>query len=330
MFNSTRLFSLITFLSCLVIPLAASAVPLQLAHHGTLYDTVGGPVTGSVEITFSLWDAGESGSQVWNEVRSVDIVDGVYSTLLGSESAVDAVLRAEPALWLQMSIGGEALVPRHPVASAPYAIVADTAINVDGGTVNATSVTVGGTEVIDATGSWTGGPGSIDWTAVGFVPLDLLDGDADTLGGLACADGDRAVYDPAGGQWVCGTSQVTLDRLDGSAATSGDVLTWNGLATAWSAAGAGSGPGFSNADVYEVIVSVGAIPNVALCLDVTDILLTGTCRTDADLGVNQIIHPGAPTFEGSTGIGWSAGARMGWRCQSGNGIPARAYCITTP
>ena len=204
---------------------SALAVPMQLAHQGYLSDADGQAITGSVVITFSLWDEAEDGAQVWTEARTVDVVDGVYSTLLGSETPIAEVLRQEPALWLQLQINGEPLLPRHPVASAPNAIVADTAINIDGGTVNASSVSIGGSEVINASGSWTGGAGSIEWSSVEGAP--------DTLGGLSCADGDRAVWNDSNQLWECGSATVTLDRLDTATATSGQVLTYDGGQTAW-------------------------------------------------------------------------------------------------
>ena len=211
----------------------ALGVPMQLAHQGYLSDSAGEAITGSVVITFSLWDEAEDGSQVWTEARTVDVVDGVYTTLLGSEMPIADVLRQEPALWLQLQINGEPLLPRHPVASAPYAVVADTAINVDGGTVNASSVSIGGSEVIDASGSWTGGAGSIDWSSV--------TGDPDTLGALSCADGDRAVWNDGSQLWECGSASVTLDRLDTAAAVGGQVLTYDGAQAAWEDPGATSG-----------------------------------------------------------------------------------------
>ena len=238
----------------------AAAVPLQLAHHGSLFDSAGEPLTGSVAITFSLWDEAEDGSQVWSEIRSVDVVDGMYSTLLGSENDVSAVLRAEPALWLQLEIAGETLLPRHPVASSPYAIVADTAVNVDGGTVNATSVTVGGTEVIDGAGSWTGGAASVSWASIGGVPGDLTDGDADTLGGLSCSGGDRAVWDDGSALWVCGADAVALARLDTNGAGAGDVLTFDGTDVGWAS------PGGSSATVYQA-EDLALAPGAALAVN---------------------------------------------------------------
>lgn len=229
-----------TVLAALCAPLAVQAVPLEVAHQGELQDA-DGPVTDAVQFTFRLFDAEEDGNEVWTEVRNIDVVDGSYSVLLGSQTAIDSVLFTEPALWLEITVeGGSPMLPRQPVASAPYAIVANTAVNVDGGTVNASSISVGSTEVIDASGSWTGGAGSVDWSALTGAPAD-----ADTLGGLSCSDGDRAVWNDSSQLWECGSSTVTLDRLDTTAATSGQVLTYDGAQTAWEDAGAAGGCGLS-------------------------------------------------------------------------------------
>ena len=203
----------------LLLPATALAVPMQLAHQGELSDA-GGPVTDTVEVIFELYTSDVGGVAVWSEVLSVDVVDGHYSTLLGGagqSTPIAAVLAAEPALYLQLTIDGSPLVPRQSVGSAPYAIVADTAINVDGGVVNASSVAVNGAEVVDGGGAWTGGAGSIPWAAVTGAPAD-----EDTLGGLSCSDGFVAKYDFGSGLWVCDTDLVL---------SSGDVLGMVGGST---------------------------------------------------------------------------------------------------
>ena len=229
----------------LLAPAAAGAVPQQLAHQGEL-SNADGPVTDSLEFTFRLYDAEVGGSEVWVETSTVDVVDGLYSILLGAETPVAQVLADEPALWLEITVeAGAPLLPRHPVASAPYAILADTAVNVDGGTVNASSVSVNGTAVVDGSGGWVGPAGSIDWTALGGLPVGLDDGDADTLGGLSCADGDRAVWDDGSGLWACGSEEVTLDRLDLAGALAGDVLTYDGVEATWTDVVAAGGCGLT-------------------------------------------------------------------------------------
>ena len=233
--------SLPFLLLALMAPSVALAVPLQLAHHGQLLDTQGDPITDQESITFRLWDAAEDGNEVWSEVIVVDVVAGHYSALLSLGELGRDVLKAEPSLWLELEIVGETLAPRQPVAATPYALVADTAENVDGGTVNATSISVNGTTVIDASGTWTGDSGSITWGALTDVPAGLDDGDADTLGGLSCVDGDRAVWNAGLGQWECGSSVVELDRLDTAGAVDGDLLSFDGVGVAWQAPGSPTG-----------------------------------------------------------------------------------------
>ena len=231
-------------LLALSLPALATAVPQQIAHQGQLYEQ-GSPVTGTVEIAFRLFDAATDGSEVWTDVRDVDVVDGAYSVLLGDDpvgNPLVPVLAVEPALYLEITVdGGDPLLPRQAIASVPYAVFAETAENVDGGTVNATEIQVGGSPVVDASGDWVGGAGSIDWGAVGGVPTDITDGDADTLGGLSCSDGDRAVWDGSSNLWVCEPETVDLARIDTSAATSGDFLSFDGSSALWTAVAPGGG-----------------------------------------------------------------------------------------
>ena len=226
----------------LFLPTVALAVPLTVAHQGEVED-VSGPVTATLEFTFALYDAATGGNDVWSETRDVDIVDGDYSILLGTDTAIDSVLFAEPALYLQITVeGGDPLLPRQELAAAPYAVVADTAVNVDGGTVNASSITVNGSAVIDSGGNWAGAANSIPWSAVDGVPAD-----EDTLAGLSCADQSLARWDDSGSQWVCATdlvltsSQVlamingaTVDlgagsQMGGVGIATADDLTWGSL-----------------------------------------------------------------------------------------------------
>ncbi len=233
----------LVLLLALALPSTALAVPLQLAHHGQLLDTATGtPITGSQNITFRLWDDETAGNAVWSEVRSVDAVEGHYSTLLNLDTAGRDALRDQPSLWLELEIGSQPLLPRQPVAAAPYALVADTAENVEGGTVNAQSVSVNNATVIDAAGQWVGAPGSIEWSALTGTPAD-----ADILGGLSCGDGSVAKWDQGSTQWMCATDLVltstqVLEMVDGAQVNLGsgsqiatvdiatvDDITWGNL-----------------------------------------------------------------------------------------------------
>ena len=76
----------------------------------------------------------------------------------------------------------------------------------------------------------------LDWSLLSSVPVGFLDGDdADTLGALGptCAEGDRAAWDSGASAWVCASEQVGLGRLDTSVATTGQVLTFDGVNLGW-------------------------------------------------------------------------------------------------
>ena len=297
--------ALLVLPACLVLllPQPAGAVPQQVAHQGELYDA-DGPVTDSVNFTFRLFDAETDGSEVWLEDRTIDVVDGLYSVLLGAETPIAQVLAEEPALWLEITVdGGDPLLPRQPLGSAPYAIVADTAVNVDGGTVNASSVSVNSSAIIDSGGNWVGGVGSIGWAAIDGAPVD-----ADTLGGLSCADGDRAVWNDGLGQWECGSATVELDRLDVAGATTGDVLTFDGFSAAWEETAAAGGCNLAAVSDRVASLTCGAT-TARLRIPGEYIAVAGyqdTVRLRADGTVTLIgaMQVGAPT---GTYVGLSRG-----------------------
>lgn len=79
---------------------------------------------GSFDLTFSLFDQVSGGAQVWTQTLSgVPVSDGVYNVMLGPEGTPP--FRQVPfdrPLWLQVSVGGETVGPRTPLASVPYAL----------------------------------------------------------------------------------------------------------------------------------------------------------------------------------------------------------------
>ncbi len=132
-----------------------------LQYQGSLFDSQGAPVTTNKTITFRLFndaEAGESGDALWTETLAVDIAEGFFTVPLGSVNAFDESVFKETELWLELEIDSETLSPRQPVAAVPWA---RRAFSVEG-KVEATSitsegsVTVGGSEVINASGQWVG------------------------------------------------------------------------------------------------------------------------------------------------------------------------------
>jgi len=208
---------LLTLAISLAIATPTLAVPLTVAHQGELSDK-SGPVSAIVEMSFRLWDAETNGAELWAETRFVEVANGQYSVLLGSMTPISDVLMEAETLFLEISVDDEVLEPRLAVGSAPYAVVAHTAENLSGGTVDASSISVDGGEVIDSDGAWVGGAESIQWSSIS---------------GMSCADGDRPVWNGTSSLWECGSEVVGLDRLDVAGGSDGDVLTLDGGVPTW-------------------------------------------------------------------------------------------------
>jgi len=111
------------------VPAAAQPVPPYLDCQGKVLDPAGQPVVGPVDIEVGLFDAPTAGTELYHEAHiGVALVDGVYDLLIGTGAPVpgsplfDAALFASPPLYLEVTINGEVLSPRQPVASTGYAM----------------------------------------------------------------------------------------------------------------------------------------------------------------------------------------------------------------
>ena len=188
------------------------AAPLQLAHQGRLSDGNDAPLEGAHELVFALYDSETGGNTVWSETISAEFNGGHYSVVLGADvtaNALDSAWFQDSNLYLSLAVdGGDPLEPRHALLSVPHAITTEVATHLEGGSVNADQVSIGGTPVIDASGEWVGPPieASTSWTSLQDVPSGFSDGvDDDALGALSCLSGSIPEWDATGGQWVCGT-----------------------------------------------------------------------------------------------------------------------------
>ena len=296
----------------LLLPRGAASTPLTLAHQGYLTDAEGEAVTDTVSITFRLWDQSQGGVELWSEIKSVDVVRGAYSTILGGENPIADVLRENSTLWLEMELEGETLTPRQQVVSAPFAVVADTATSLSGGPVSATRVEVGGQEVIDQAGNWSGPAGSVPWSALEGVPSGLEDGDSDTLSGLSCVSGQTARWN--GSEWSC----AALSRDDFY------------VRTASSSSG-------------------NDVGTTALCDDANDVPVSGGCTTNL-CGILRSSGPatsasGFSSWSGGNSIGnsptpeWTTSGLGGWGCavsfnpgcaSGGTSVDAYVLCQSVP
>ncbi len=98
-------------------------VPRTLSYQGLLRSSAGTPVNDTEAITVRLY-ADSAGKQLlWQDVFTVNVQNGVFNILLGSQKPLPPAAQLGGALWLATQIGNDAeLKPYSELAAAPYAL----------------------------------------------------------------------------------------------------------------------------------------------------------------------------------------------------------------
>lgn len=147
--------------AALAASLSASAqVPNRIGYQGRMLKSDGTPEAGVQQITFTVWTAATGGTALACDAPQVAFNDGYYSVALGDVGGCAGGLSGLQSstfdgrdLWLEVGIAGVAMAPRQRIGTVPYAHRSGTAVNVRGGTVEATTVSVGGTTGVSITGA---------------------------------------------------------------------------------------------------------------------------------------------------------------------------------
>ena len=141
---------------------ASAGVPETLAYSGFL--TEGGvPAETASAMGFELFAEEEGGEPVWTEVHDVvDVARGMFTVELGGTTSLQPVLDGA-VYYLQVTIDGEAMLPRTPIVSVPYALRAGDAETLAGQTV---------AEIRGGLAGWASAVG-FDNSASGLVSSDV-------------------------------------------------------------------------------------------------------------------------------------------------------------
>jgi hypothetical protein len=99
--------------------LTSAQAPNTLGFQGRLTDTGGTPINATGQsVTFALY---KGATKVWQETQYVDVVDGVFSALLGKITPLDTV-RFNEAIDLGIKVGADPeMSPRTPLAGVAHA-----------------------------------------------------------------------------------------------------------------------------------------------------------------------------------------------------------------
>lgn len=112
---------------------AFAQVPQQTTYTGRLVDDLGNPVSGPVDLELRIFDAAAGGTQLYGEEHLGVALDatGGFSVQLGQgsspSSSFDAALFSDTDRWLEVVVDAEVLTPRQPIASVPWALIAQQA-----------------------------------------------------------------------------------------------------------------------------------------------------------------------------------------------------------
>jgi len=138
-------------------PAAQGVAPYQaLPIEARLTDSAGVPISNpALPVVFRLYDA--AGNELLSHVQTLQVVDGVLGAVI-DDPALHAIFAGHPKVYLGVQVGSDAeMVPRVLLGAAGHALHAGSATNVTGD-ITPSTVTIGGTTVIDATGAWVGSP----------------------------------------------------------------------------------------------------------------------------------------------------------------------------
>lgn len=251
----TRLVSLF-----IVIATAALAqnVPQQVALTARL-SNAGAPLSGSHTLVLRLYENATGGTEVWNESTLATAEAGVVSLTLGSQSPLNPSILDGRALFLEVSVDGQALAPRLPVVSVPYAVRASLAASA------ATLGNLGPADVARANHDHAGA----------YLPVGAS---------LACSGTDKVSAVLPNGSVVCSTDT-------GASYSAGTGLTLTGSTFSASFAGSGAASTVARSDHAHagVYLPLGATLTCTGTQKVTGLSTTGAVVCGADLDTS----PGA-------------------------------------
>ena len=121
----------------LAYPTALTPPNRILSFQGRLTDSGGTPITSATNFVFKLYNTETGGTPLWtSDACSITPdQDGIFSARLGDTSggtgacgpAIPASVFSENVgVWLEVTVGSETLSPRQPIATAAYALNAET------------------------------------------------------------------------------------------------------------------------------------------------------------------------------------------------------------
>ena len=135
----------------LAAPASTSQIPGFIPYQGTLVESDGTPITGLIDMGFSLYADPTEGEALWTEAHSgnnaVPVAEGLFNVNLGSITPIPSDLWNQPSLYLGIRVGADdEMTPRQPIGGVPSALqsgVSQLALTVPDGSIGSQQITDG-------------------------------------------------------------------------------------------------------------------------------------------------------------------------------------------
>ena len=97
-------------------------IPRTMNYQGLLLDNAGQPLNITETLTFKLYNVPSGGGELWQEVKVVDIDDGVFNVILGGGTPLNLSFDQTYYLGITVGVSGTELQPRIELASSAYSL----------------------------------------------------------------------------------------------------------------------------------------------------------------------------------------------------------------
>jgi hypothetical protein len=116
------------------ITLIWSQIPQTLSYQGIFSDATGNLLNDDYDLTFKIYNQETGGTELWGEMQSITVTEGMLNVTLGSITALN--LAFDETYWLGITVGtGSEMTPRIRLNASAYSLnaltVVDTSITVD-------------------------------------------------------------------------------------------------------------------------------------------------------------------------------------------------------
>jgi len=119
--KTVNLLGAMVLLSVLGFAAASAQIPRTLSYQGVITDSLGSPKpTGLYTMTFRLYSSATGGAPLWTEQKSLNVRQGLVSTVLGDVVAFGPSIRFDVPYWLGIQVESQPeLLPRAPLGAPP-------------------------------------------------------------------------------------------------------------------------------------------------------------------------------------------------------------------